>query len=108
MTSAPAEHSPVLALRESLAQQPGLHRLLSIKEVCAVVPLSARQIDRLVRQGLFPAPFFISANRRAWPEPKIRDFLRERELRGQCRRTYSTRDDSGAGKGPTAAKSVEI
>ena len=91
MTSAPAEHSPVCALQETLAHQPGLHRLLSIKEVRDVVPLSTRQIDRLVRQGLFPKPIFISANRRAWPEPRIREFVRERELLGQTRRAYSTR-----------------
>lgn len=96
MTSAPAERSPVRALRDAIAQQPGLHRLLSIKEVCEVVPLSTRQIDRLVRQGLFPEPIFISANRRAWPEPRIKAFVRERELLGQTRRSYSTRKRSSA------------
>lgn len=91
MTSAPAEHSPVRALHETLATQPGLHRLLSIKEVRELVPLSTRQIDRLVNQGLFPAPIFISPNRRAWLEHRIKEFVRERELLGQTRRSYSTR-----------------
>ncbi|MFT3731142.1 MAG: AlpA family phage regulatory protein [Hyphomicrobium sp.] len=76
---------------QSIANIPGLHRMLSIKEVREVVPLSTRQIDRLIRQGLFPEPIFISPNRRAWAEPKIRQFLRERELSGQSRRAYSTR-----------------
>lgn len=94
MRSKVADHLRMRALINSIADQPGLHRLLTIKELRDLIPLSTRQIDRLIRQGLFPAPIFISPNRRAWPETRIRQYLKERELIGQSNRTYRTR--SGA------------
>jgi predicted DNA-binding transcriptional regulator AlpA len=65
--------------------------MLSIKEVRELVPLSARQIDRLVQKRMFPQPIFISPNRRVWREATVLTFLREREDNAQHKRNYSTK-----------------
>lgn len=72
----------------------GAHRMLGIKEVCYLVPYSKRHIDRLVAKGMFPAPIFLSENRRAWRASAVIQFLRDREAAGQHKRNYSTKKRS--------------
>lgn len=79
------------SLAASLADSPGLHRMLSIKEVRERVPLSTRQIDRLIKQGDFPAPIFISPNRRAFIAHHVEKWQREKETLAQHKRNYSTK-----------------
>lgn len=76
--------------RASIANSPGLHRMLSIKEVREIIPLSTRQIDRLIKAHAFPSPIFISPNRRVWSEQHIRQFIRDKQLIGQTSRGYRT------------------
>lgn len=71
---------------EETADARGVHRMLGIKEVCALVPYSTRHLDRLIRKGLFPAPIFLSENRRAWRASAVAQFIRERETLGQHKR----------------------
>ncbi len=42
------------------------------------IPYSRVHISRLIKTGQFPAPFKLSANRNAWWESEILDFLESR------------------------------
>lgn len=87
----PAQEISSQALEASVADSPGLHRMLTMKDLQEFVPYSARHIDRLVEKGEFPAPLYISPNRRIWLEPEVRAWQREKALIGQHKRNYSTK-----------------
>lgn len=52
--------------------------LLSIEEVTKIVHFSQMHIWRLRRDGAFPQPVKLGANRIAWVESEIRDWIKAR------------------------------
>jgi prophage regulatory protein len=54
-------------------------RLLRLQEVVELTSLSASLIYGLIREGQFPAPLKLSANRRAWTPAAIQAWLRQKE-----------------------------
>jgi|GEM_PF-3988355 len=44
---------------------------LSIDDVLELVPVGRRSLLRMVHDGLFPKPYFLTPNRRAWKESEI-------------------------------------
>ncbi len=84
------------------------YRMIGIAEVRRMMAgMSVKQIDRLVVAGHFPAPTFISPNRRAWRLKAVVAFLQERESVGQNKRAYSTHKKAQGSRRPEAV-SVEI
>ncbi len=55
-----------------------LNRVLSIRQVCAVVGLSRTTVWRLCRAGAFPQPIRLSPGRVGWPQCAIDRWLAER------------------------------
>ena len=53
-------------------------RLLRLAEVVELTSLSASLIYGLIREGQFPAPLKLSANRRAWCPEALRDWVASR------------------------------
>lgn len=53
-------------------------RLIRIAGVCGITGLSASQIERLVKDGLFPQPVPITAHTRGWPEDEVYAWNAER------------------------------
>lgn len=54
-------------------------RLLRLAEVVELTSPSASLIYGLIREGQFPAPLKLSANRRAWTPAAIQAWLRQKE-----------------------------
>lgn len=75
--------------RRSLEMSVGLQRMLTDKELGEQVPISSRHRDRLIEKGEFPAPIYISPNRRVWFEQDIIAWQRERAAIGQRKRSFS-------------------
>ena len=53
----------------------GMKRFLSLKHVKERVTLSRSQINRLIQAGRFPAPYQISAGRKAWLETDVEAWI---------------------------------
>jgi predicted DNA-binding transcriptional regulator AlpA len=67
-------------------------RMIGIAEVRHLMAgMSVRQIDRLIDAGRFPAPTFLSPNRRAWRFRTIVEFLNQLESAGRSKRACPTR-----------------
>lgn len=59
-------------------------RLLSIREVCARLSVSRSWLWRKVATGEFPRPIKLSANRTAWPEAEVSEFIRAAIRKGRA------------------------
>ena len=49
----------------------GPRRMLSETQVLAIVPVSPTTLWRMVKRGKFPAPVFISPNKKVWFENEV-------------------------------------
>ena len=49
----------------------GPRRMLSEAQVLAIVPVSPTTLWRMVKRGEFPAPVFISPNKKVWFEDEV-------------------------------------
>ena len=58
-------------------------RLLSIEQVLDKVPVSRQQIYMWIGKGEFPEQKQISANRVAWLESDIDDWIEERSVKAE-------------------------
>jgi prophage regulatory protein len=55
-----------------------LPRLLSEKELCALIGVSRVTLWQWRRDGKFPQPVRVGPNTNRWPEPVIAKFLEQR------------------------------
>ena len=49
-------------------------RLLSLDDLLKLVPVGKRSLLRMEKQGLFPAAYYLSPNRRAWKESEVAEW----------------------------------
>ncbi|KRR14604.1 hypothetical protein CQ12_10765 [Bradyrhizobium jicamae] len=63
----------------------GIRRMLTEEQVLAIIPVSGVTLWRMVRDGRFPRPHYISPNRKVWFSDEIvawqNDVERQRQRR---------------------------
>ena len=85
-------------MEEGAPDKSGPRRMLSEKQVLAIVPLSRTTLYRMEKAGKFPRSTYITANRRIWYEGQIVawqntvDEYNPSRKRGQGRRRRASRD----------------
>jgi prophage regulatory protein len=72
----------------------GLRRMLSEREVLAIVPVSPVTLWRMVKRGEFPSPTFLSANKKCWWLDEVVKWQQQIDGRGRGRRHHPTRSKS--------------
>ena len=71
-----------------------LRRMLSEREVLAIIPVSSVTLWRMEKKGLFPKGSYISSNRKIWYEDEIIKWQTDVNGRGRGRRHHPTRSKS--------------
>jgi prophage regulatory protein len=66
----------------------GLRRMLSEKQVLAIVPVGRTTLYRMEKAGRFPRSTYISPNRRVWFEDEIIAWQNEINGRGRGRANH--------------------